>query len=303
LSSSETANTYIVQSAGYKKFNASVKGNSNESVGSPVRAAVLWESYNTTETPTVGDIVKDVTYVDGYVYFNVPFTKKGNAVIAVYDSSDNILWSWLIWVNDIADLTTPDDLSAYVDGFKIMHHPLGAIVSADRGLYFQWGRKDPFYYSVAYGEVAIKGTGALTPSQSSGTVSSGTANPTTFYFPSGYAWESSYNTSLWSDAAKTMHDPCPPGWKVVSSSKFSAAVAAGLSNGSGSTGYFNPYGGLMIPATGVLDTAPSNRYWTSAARSGGVNVVTNAINVDGVTLSVVDETGTAIGYQVRCEKM
>ena len=59
----------------------------------------------------------------------------------------------------------------------------------------------------------------------------------------------------------------------------------------------------MIPATGVLDTAPSNRYWTSAARSGGVNVVTNAINVDGVTLSVVDETGTAIGYQVRCEKM
>lgn len=304
LSSSGTANTYIVQSAGNKKFNASVKGCSGESVGTPVRAGVLWESYNTHETPSVGDIVKNVTYLDGYVYFNVPFTKKGNAVIAVYDSSDNILWSWLIWVNDL-DLTTPDDLSDYVDGFKIMHHPLGAIVSADRGLYFQWGRKDPFYFCDEYGASDIKATGALTPSKSIATVSSGIANPTTFYYPSGFAWESTYDTSLWSDSSKTMHDPCPPGWKVMSGNKITAAIAHNpkFSNGAAGSGYFNPYGCLLVNNSGVLSYSTSNRYWTSAARTGGVNVVTSAINVDSGTLSVVDETGTAVGYQIRCEKL
>ncbi|MBR0110915.1 MAG: hypothetical protein IJM00_01560 [Bacteroidales bacterium] len=304
LSSSGTANTYIVQSTGNKKFNASVKGCSGESVGTPVRAGVLWESYNTHETPSVGDIVKNVTYLDGYVYFNVPFTKKGNAVIAVYDSSDNILWSWLIWVNDL-DLTTPDDLSDYVDGFKIMHHPLGAIVSADRGLYFQWGRKDPFYFCDEYGASDIKATGALTPSKSIATVSSGIANPTTFYYPSGFAWESTYDTSLWSDSSKTMHDPCPPGWKVMSGNKITAAIAHNpkFSNGAAGSGYFNPYGCLLVNNSGVLSYSTSNRYWTSAARTGGVNVVTSAINVDSGTLSVVDETGTAVGYQIRCEKL
>ncbi|MCR5570816.1 MAG: hypothetical protein K6F42_01050 [Bacteroidales bacterium] len=304
LSSSGTANTYIVQSAGNKKFNATVKGCSGESVGTPVRAAVLWESYNTTEMPSVGDIVKNVTYLDGYVYFNVPFTKKGNAVIAVYDSSDNILWSWLIWVNDLEGLTTPDDLSSFVPGFKLMKYPLGQIASGERGLYFQWGRKDPFYFCDSSGLTEVKSTGSLTASTASVTVDSGIANPTTFYYPASYAWESTYNTGLWSDAAKTMHDPCPPGWKVVSASNLSAALAAGFNNGVNGTAIFSSGLSCIIYSADHLTLGPGmNRYWTSAARLGGINVVTNAINVDGVNLSVVDETGTSVGYQLRCEKL
>lgn len=304
LSSSGTANTYIVQSAGNKKFNASVKGCSGESVGTPVRAGVLWESYNTHETPSVGDIVKNVTYLDGYVYFNVPFTKKGNAVIAVYDSSDKVLWSWLIWVNDLEGLTTPDDLSSFVPGFKLMKYPLGQIASGERGLYFQWGRKDPFYFCDSSGVTEVKSTGSLTASTASVTVDSGIANPTTFYYPASYAWESTYNTGLWSDAAKTMHDPCPPGWKVVSASNLSAALAAGFNNGVNGTAIFNSGLSCIIYSADHLTYGPGmNRYWTSAARLGGVNVVTKAIDVDGVNLSVVDETGTSVGYQLRCEKL
>lgn len=302
LSSSGTANTYIVQSAGNKKFDATVKGSSSESVGTPVRAAVLWESFNTSTTPSVGDLVTNVTYSDGYVYFRVPFTNTGNAVIAVYDSSDNILWSWLIWVTDISGLTTPEDLSSFVSGFKLMKRPIGVVEDGGRGLYYQWGRKDPFYMSTA--SVSIKGTYAQKKSTSQSSIENSIKNPTTFYYyTSNYIWENTSSTTLWRDDAKTIYDPCPPGWKVASGDKLKAAISNGYSNGVNSTSVFNPYGALILSA-GDFNITATNRYWTSSAKAGGVGIVTNSLSLgDGVALSVVDDTGTAVGYQVRCEKM
>ncbi|MBR6306932.1 MAG: hypothetical protein IKR38_09210 [Bacteroidales bacterium] len=307
LSSSGTANTYIVQSAGNKKFDATVKGSSGESVGTPVRAAVLWESFNTSTTPSVGDLVTNVTYSDGYVYFRVPFTNKGNAVIAVYDSSDNILWSWLIWINNLDGLTTPDDLGSYVSGFKLMKYPLGLITSGERGLYYQWGRKDPFYFSVTNGtdELQVKGTSAQTVTQVGTTVSGAISHPTTFYVPTpSYHWGPVDNAGLWRDDAKTVYDPCPAGWKVVSSDKITAAIANSFSNGGSGSGVFNPLSALAVSAGGAfIYTAGENRYWTSGASTNGSRVLTKAINVDGSVLSIAENTGTSVGYQLRCEKM
>lgn len=305
LSSSETANCYIVQSAGNKKFNASVKGNSLESVGTPVRAGVLWESFNTTTTPSVGDVIKNVTYLDGYVYFRVPFTNKGNAVIAVYDSSDNILWSWLIWVTDISGLTTPEDLSYFVSGFQVMKYPIGAMGVSDKGLYYQWGRKDPFYFNVTnlYG-TNVAATNSQTASKSTSSISGSISHPTTYYFPSNYHWGPTDNTSLWSDAEKTMYDPCPPGWKVISSDKMGTAISNGFCSGVNGTSAFNPFVAIGLDAGGnFVSITGENGYWTSKARLGGVGLVTSKLKVDGTTLTINDESGTVYGFQVRCEKM
>ena len=170
LSYSGTANCYIVSYSGNKKFKASVKGNSLESVGTPLSAKVLWESFNTHTAPKVGDIVTNVTYLDGYVYFKVPFTNKGNAVIAVYDGENgtgNILWSWHIWVTDIDGLTTPVDLTAYAPGLRLMVASLGATEMAGVPLYYQWGRKDPFYRYATY-NVAEYVEGTVHPTSSYG---------------------------------------------------------------------------------------------------------------------------------------
>lgn len=308
LSASGTANTYIVQSSGNKKINASVKGNSLESVGTPVRAGVLWESFNTTTTPSVGDLVTNVTYLDGYVYFRVPFTNKGNAVIAVYDSSDNILWSWLIWINNIDGLNTPTDLTAFASGFYLMKANIGAMTVGDRGLYYQWGRKDPFYHP-SLGGADIKATHAQTASKGRATMAGSIMNPTTFYYASTvspiYVWESTASTSLWDNDTKTVNDPCPPGWKVISSATINAAIVdENFSSGSGGSTVFSPYSCLIVNPSGNFDYIGGyNRYWTANAHTtGGGAYVSNSINVDGLTLSVVDDTGNSMGYQVRCQK-
>ena len=98
LSETASANSYIVTKAGNYMFKA-VKGNSDESVGAVAKAEVLWETDNTTTAPAVGAIITNVDFAQGYVAFSTPETlKPGNALIAVKDASDAVLWSWHIWI-------------------------------------------------------------------------------------------------------------------------------------------------------------------------------------------------------------
>lgn len=137
---------------------------------SPYSARILWQ-----------DVPYLVTYVElvhGYVRFSlhencrdVTNPYQGNAVIAVYDENDDILWSWHIWVNNgIKDITyssltfkDPENSPQYdytasftetktLSNVRIMNMNLGATkVSWTKGedplpcygFYYQWGRKDP----------------------------------------------------------------------------------------------------------------------------------------------------------------
>ena len=94
------------------------------------------------------------------------------------------------------------------------------------GLFYQWGRKDPFLGSssihfddIVEAKSTITWPSAVSTSSSRGTVSYVTANPTTFVTASSspYDWHySSRDNSLWttSDKAKSIYDPCPAGWRV-----------------------------------------------------------------------------------------
>ncbi len=83
--------------------------------------------------------------------------KEGNAVVVVRSPkyNNNIIWSWHIWVTNY-DRDTDTDLAAntFYDSinnkyYTFMDRELGAISNqpgtADAyGLFYQWGRKDPF---------------------------------------------------------------------------------------------------------------------------------------------------------------
>lgn len=311
LSSSGTANCYIVQSAGNKKINASVKGNSLESVGTPVRAGVLWESFNTNTAPSVGDLVKNVTYLDGYVYFRVPSdpsTTQGNAVIAVYDSSDNILWSWHIWITGYSGLTTPIDLSSFVSGFKMMPLSLGVLESAGTPLYYQWGRKDPFYRYATNNltpENVVEGTVHPTPDYSGyASVATAINHPTTFYYgaSNSYNWDTNTNSDridLWKDDTKTVYDPCPYGWKVMSGSNIRSAIDNGLSIG---TLNFGSWGSLAVAPAGSILAAESY-HWTSHGWLDSGNLRLDYMNHQGALYQVGTQVNTSGAFPVRCEKM
>ncbi|MCQ2265367.1 MAG: hypothetical protein MJZ46_04915, partial [Bacteroidales bacterium] len=228
LSFNGTANCYIVSKAGYYGFKA-VKGNSLESIGSVSKAEVLWESFGTTTEPNVGDIIKSASYADGYIVFSTPSTlKNGNAVIAAKDASDNILWSWHIWVCNGYDPAATNQVYNNNAG-TMMDRNLGATSDVkgsggDIGLLYQWGRKDPFLGTASINGYTSQVSTGTWPSEVSsnssiGTVAYSVSHPTTFITSNGsngdwyYTGSSSTDNTRWT-TSKTIYDPCPPGYRV-----------------------------------------------------------------------------------------
>ena len=225
----KTANSYIVSAAGDYKFRATHKGNSTSStVGTINYAVVLWESFGTATVPAVGDLVKNVSYSDGYIRFTATST-EGNAVIAAKDASDNILWSWHIWLTD-----KPAEHVYAKSAGTMMDRNLGATCATPGdvgalGLFYQWGRKDPFLGSSAIsGHNVAKSTitwpGKVESSAETGTIAYAVTHPTTFISNADvysnrdwyYTGNNTTDNTRWTESenAKSVYDPCPAGWRV-----------------------------------------------------------------------------------------
>lgn len=77
-----------------------------------------------------------------------PGNKPGNAVVGITNTAGEILWSWHLWVSDY----DPNDDTNTVYKFRkyeFLDRNIGALTDApgtpkNLGLYYQWGRKDPF---------------------------------------------------------------------------------------------------------------------------------------------------------------
>ena len=249
LSATETANTYIVTSAGGYRFKATVKGNGGFDPLTGTTATtidpadisgvtVLWEQgqnpgYAIQQTAGVYDI----SYAAGYVTFIKPATDiRNTACVAIYkdgeggtpgaydQSYDEILWSWLIW-------SSPEPGTITHNGKTFMDRNLGASLyglgeNYARGFLFQWGRKDAF--SAASGSntdvywfspvAADVFTEYPTEVKS---MAYTVAHPTArivCWTDATHSWmpESEYSKRPWREDVKTIYDPCPPGWKVPS---------------------------------------------------------------------------------------
>ena len=266
LTSKGTANCYIVSSRGTYSF-PTVKGNSSQSVGAVASAAVLWESFGTSQTPLVGDLISKVSYSNGIITFQTTDTfKEGNAVIAAKDASCNILWSWHIWLTD-----QPQGQKYYNNAGTMMDRNLGATSATPGdvgalGLLYQWGRKDPFLGS-AESTIILS---SVSSNSSSGTIAYATACPTTFitYNSNNYDWyytgSSSTDNTRWTTSknSKSIYDPCPAGWRVPdggsngvwskakgSSSSFNHTYNS-LSEGMNFSGKFGSASSIWYPASG-----------------------------------------------------
>lgn len=289
-----TANCYLLDSnVGLEankvyKFKA-YQGNSTDNVGKITSVSVLWETYNTTDTPTANSIIAAVDYdkQEENVYYEITFKMPetihaGNAVIAAKDKDSKILWSWHIWVPS-SDIT---DSNYGLGGTQSwMDRNLGALVVADAptdaypnplsyGLFYAWGRKDPF--------PGLTSMTANTPATTTGSFSMGGslmspeqsyALPTTFVATGSddiYSWvnldatEGDDTAGLWA-ASKTINDPCPPGYVVP---QFKNGV--GLWLGASATGFSydethmwvkagnDPY--IVFPIVGYIDGNQSSAY-------------------------------------------
>ena len=219
LSKKGAANSYIVTEAGEYKFWA-VKGNSGMTV-SPATVEVLWETWNNGEEVTANSVIASVSISGSYVVFSTPATlKPGNAVIAAKDAAGTILWSWHIWVPATAIETNTYGLF----NAALMDRNLGALVAATEaeapvesfGLTYQWGRKDPFVgpKAVSSSSNATVAGKELEVAAAQITLEESIANPTLMGHKDNEDWLSTPDNTLWNNDAKSMYDPCPPGYRV-----------------------------------------------------------------------------------------
>jgi len=242
LSELECANCYIVSAAGDYKFKTKQYGQSSD-IANISSAEVYWETNNTTTAPTAGSIIKSVRYAkdgnDGYILFNKPSDAKGNALI-VAKNGNTVLWSWHIWCTD-----KPNDEVYRCGAGTLMDRNLGALSKegdTSTGLFYQWGRKDPFMGNasiasntgiaascstgVSFGSVARSTAG----STNSSVINYAVQHPTTFIQGASNDWLPNGQTGtdgLWrkESANKTIDDPCPPGYKVAEGSRDNSTTA------------------------------------------------------------------------------
>lgn len=301
LSSSASANSYIVSNAGLYKFKT-VKGNGDESVGNVAYASILWETFGTSEAPNFNDLIKAFCYKDGYIVFQTSDTfKEGNAVIAAKDAEGDILWSWHIWLTD-----EPEGQEYFNNAGTMMDRNLGATSATPGdvgalGLLYQWGRKDPFLGSSSISESIEAKSTIIWPSvvesdSSNGTIAYATANPTTFItFNSNilnvdwyYTGSQQSDNTRWatSENTKSIYDPCPAGWRVPDRFIWGKAFGLGSDlqvypydssnegmNFSGKLGsdqtIWYPSSGRHYSADGSLGhVGESGYYWSASASSG-----------------------------------
>lgn len=248
LSAAGTANCYIAPKAGAAySFNARTMGNGRMTTGITPRtlygsrAEVLWES-SAYAGSVRGAVIAAAEYRDGQIRFRTG-TEAGNALIGLFDSNDNCIWSWHIWVTAYDPAASAQ---TYTGGAVFMDRNLGAASITDPGLYYQWGRKEPFgasYTRVTYHEDhpyditdPMMGYGEMTLAYS-------IAHPWTFMcgvamnddrYEDTSDWLASQNPNLWGNASsataladagsKSIYDPCPPGWRVPDRRTFAEAA-------------------------------------------------------------------------------
>lgn len=178
---------------------------------------------------------------------------KGNAVIGAYNAAGDLIWSWHIWATDY----DPDGENGSVElnGYTMMTRNLGALANgnsttdeilASYGLYYQWGRKDPFIgpstYKISSGQGAAmyNGSGSRTyvtmvaSSAETGTMDYAVKNPLAFITgvaDSNNDWLWSKSDAGWSPdnnvGEKSVNDPCPYGWRVAPSAAFAGLEIVG----------------------------------------------------------------------------
>lgn len=290
----------------------------------PFTAELLWS--DTKEL--ISSVKADVS--DGVIMVT-PNNRylSGNAVVCARDTRGNILWSWHIWVTDY----NPAKNHSAFNNHLWMDRNLGATdnvpgMPQTLGLYYQWGRKDPFpgsssttssvmprkVYNAQGSKYAWPCVDSTSPA--TGNLQNSILHPTVQYYCRATAdWcanaSDKQDNELWG-SSKTIYDPCPDGWKVPTGGSdgywntplpLTSALFAWNPDLPGnnlfSGGAFYPVAGCRISSSGALNSVGRFGYlWSSTVFS------TDAYSLCFGS-DIVNPTGhnqRAYGFSVRCVK-
>lgn len=330
LSESESANCYIVSGPGTYAFKT-VKGNSAVLIEGGTVAEVLWESFGTDTAPAVGDLIQTADYYNNYIIFKTADQfKEGNAVIALKNKFDEVLWSWHIWLTD-----QPAEHVYANNAGTMMDRNLGATSATPGdvgalGLFYQWGRKDPFVGSSSISswvKAASTNEWIIEAKENGVSVDFTIQNPTTLvvHTVSGRDWKDTPNGDLW-NINKSAYDPCPPGWRVPTGGAEGVWATAGFPTGNHSSTladtedkygilfpkqYCGAEEGAWYPTCGILHyiNATTMNQWVgqgmySSCTTDSQKVFYYRFARNGSNFYAHNSTNSrGFSYPVRCQKL
>lgn len=307
---------------------------SGAAVKAATKATVLWEmapGENPGDADQNSGVIDGMPSISGNKLTVKTTGLAGNAVVAITDDADVVLWSYHIWVGKACDVAYVSE--GYLGGatFYVMDRNLGATTAtaADQrsyGNFYQWGRKDPFPRPTN-----LSGNGEYTllknvPADTeTGTIDYAVKHPDT-RLTHATSWHTAGRlNSLWGAASsvssastildcdpsvKTVYDPCPAGYRVCDGGAlnglvnkqqgaFSSLKGLEFPTGAGETTYY--------PAAGILDKAASSvtnfheKGYLWLSEGGGTGAWTFAIT--NAPKSVITGVNRPSGIPVRCQKI
>jgi hypothetical protein len=291
-------------------------------------AAIVWaDALVISGTPTVtgSGNTAEVT-----VKTNASVT--GNAVVKIFRSDNGeTVWSYHIWVTDYTGTETftntynTNNKSSSDGHFVFMDRNLGATFAGTgtglgTGLFYQWGRKDPFPATLDPGDTQ-PGGGSFTAVETDATIGIANTikNPSVFYWGvsgSENDWlYASRNDTLWGHASdggqKTIYDPCPSGWRVPVHVKgipedrspwYGMTSDMGFSNGyNWGTNALYPISGCRSRSSGGLASVGYGCCWSaSPGRSSVYPHYSFSLSYNSGSVLVYEEYARSRGNPVRC---
>ena len=327
------ANTYQIKAVGKYKFET-VKGNDNSAKVDAVTAEITWETWCNNEPVTPNSLVKSVTVEDGFVVIETADDyHAGNALVSVKDGSGTIVWSWMLW------FTEETISNVEVDGVVYMDRNLGALTTdktkpgLNYGLLWQWGRSVPIMGldgthnsdaptamtctpAIPENErVRYDDEGVGLESGAGFAIDYVIANPCHFYYSGNRTWHTcpmdEAGSRLWG-STKTIYDPCPAGYQVISydnAQTVFAGIDESVENDPVNFGF--TLNGQWYPYTGRWKYSGSSRltdatiayFWTSEQKwrddDNGYNVAQHFQVEAGSGKGSYESMGSAM--TVRCE--
>lgn len=346
-SDGRTANCYIVTKPNFVYGIDVKRGNGNEtisgisynelpSLAEASRAKRVWE------TGEVGSVIKKVGYRNNKLIITTGNATEGNAVVAVTKLElmrEEILWSWHIWMLPTAPGTIQCNkklygIAANSVSFEMMDRNLGAFNNdvgnvGSIGLYYQWGRKDPFpsVSSFSGGKPIINGAAYTVKSVAAstyGTEKYAVSNPDVFLKRTTSDWNKERKPALWgnpwtaggatnyngSAGQKSIYDPCPVGYRVPPMdtwsgvSGFTAVDKGRRLKGivSDVNGFYFPHNGYRHSESGNFNGSGEAGYWSSSPSKTATSTTSVAYNKTSNGVNYKANVARASGRAVRCIK-
>lgn len=197
-------------------FDPTKEGQTDDPIGTTAKASdharKAWLMHEDTK-----GMLTDIAYYpeEQKIAFNIEKGKTGNAIVAITDGVDNVLWSWHIWVVDDNAFMTETESGDYMD------RNMGAISKAARngntqdiGVYYQYGRHTPALMTYPNSHSGfLLDYDAFLQSSHKFILSN---DKTEWIGPNG----DNLSKTLWEKKNLSKYSPLPKGWTLPNSNTF-----------------------------------------------------------------------------------